>query len=137
MGEAKLFVKRMSDVAGTLAALIGEAGKYGQDIVLMAAFTNAQKGFDGWVGEAEKKCEVGYGSPNNMEEATIMVNDCKAWRASTDKIGSVLEQGKASSDKMTLHADQDALYTSMKARWVEVDKSCVEWTAKLEELSGM
>ena len=45
--EAKAFVKRMTDVATTLAALIkeadGEAAKYGQDIVLLAAFTNAQK----------------------------------------------------------------------------------------------
>ena len=45
--EAKVFVKRMADVASTIAALIkeadGEAAKYGQDIVLMAAFTNAQK----------------------------------------------------------------------------------------------
>ena len=45
--EAKAFVKRMTDVATTLAALIkeadSEAAKYGQDIVLLAAFTNAQK----------------------------------------------------------------------------------------------
>merc|ERR1712013_277367 len=27
--------------------------------------------------------------------------------------------------------------TEMKARWTEVDKSCKEWTKKLEELSGM
>jgi len=139
--EAKLFVKRMSGVASKLAELIkeadGEAAKYGQDIVLMAAFTNAQKGFESFIGDAEKKCEVGYGSPNNMEEATVMVNDCKAWRENTEKIGSVLDAGKASADKMTLHADQDSLYTAMKARWVEVDKSSKEWTVKLDELSGM
>jgi hypothetical protein len=45
--ESKTFVKRMGDVAATIAALIkeadGEAAKYGQDIVLMAAFTNAQR----------------------------------------------------------------------------------------------
>jgi hypothetical protein len=52
---------------------------------------------------------------------------------------------------MTLHEDQDVLYTAMKARWVggglepivsagrwvEVDKSTKEWTVKLAELSGM
>ena len=45
--QAKEFVKRMTDVTEKLAALVkegdGEAGKYGQDIVLMAAFNNAQK----------------------------------------------------------------------------------------------
>jgi len=139
--ESKVFVKRMSDISSLLAALIkeadGEAAKYGQDIVLLAAFTNAQKAFEGFIGEAEKKVEVGYASPNNMEEATVMVNDCKAWSDNTAKVGAVLESGKASADKMTTHGDQDALYTAMKARWVEVDKSAKEWTTKLAELAGM
>lgn len=82
--EAKAFVKRMTDVASKLAALVkegdGEAAKYGQDIVLMAAFNNAQKSFDDWIAGAEKKITVGYPSPNNMEEATTMVNDCKVPR---------------------------------------------------------
>ena len=45
--QAKEFVKRMDEVAAKLAALVkesdGEAAKYGQDIVLLAAFNNAQK----------------------------------------------------------------------------------------------
>ena len=45
--QAKEFVKRMDEVASKLAALVkesdGEAAKYGQDIVLLAAFNNAQK----------------------------------------------------------------------------------------------
>jgi len=139
--EAKTFVKRMGDVASTLAALIkeadGEAAKYGQDIVLMAAFNNAQKGFDAWIGGSEKKITAGYPSPNNMEEATTMVDDCKAWNEATLKVGATLETGKASADRMTLHGDQDALYTAMKARWVEVDKAAKEWTVKLAELSQM
>merc|ERR1739838_459564 len=55
----------------------------------------------------------------------------------TAKISATLELGKASADKMTLHEEQDKLYTEMKARWVEVDKSCKEWSVKLDELSGM
>ena len=61
----------------------------------------------------------------------------QAWTEATTKVGATLEVGKASADKMTLHADQDALYTAMKARWVEVDKAAKEWTVKLAELSGM
>jgi len=139
--EAKAFVKRMTDVATTLAALIkeadGEAAKYGQDIVLLAAFTNAQKNFEGWIAGAEKKIVEGYPSPNNMEEATTMVNNCKEWMDATTALGAALEVGKANSDKMTLHADQDSLYTAMKARWVKVDEAAKEWTKKLAELSGM
>merc|ERR1712037_333825 len=90
--EAKAFVKRMTDVATTLAALIkeadSEAAKYGQDIVLLAAFTNAQKSFEEWID-------------------------------ATTARGAALEVGKANSDKMTLHADQDSLYTTMKARWTK------------------
>jgi len=139
--EAKTFVKRMSSIATKLADLIkeadGEAAKYGQDIVLLAAFTNGQKAFDDWIEGSEKKVVAGYGSPNNMEEATVMVNDCKAWAEATAKIGSVLTSGKASSDKMTLHEEQDALYAAMKIRWDAVDASTKEWTKKLDELSGM
>merc|ERR1712037_933839 len=108
--EAKAFVKRMTDVATTLAALIkeadSEAAKYGQDIVLLAAFTT-------------------------------MVNNCKEWMDATTAQGAALEVGKANSDKMTLHADQDSLYTTMKARWVKVDEAAKDWTKKLAELSGM
>jgi len=139
--EAKAFVTRMGAVASKLASLIkeadGEAAKYGTDIVLMAAFTNAQKAFDAWIDGAEKKCVIGYGSPNNMEEATVSVNDCKAWSDATEKIGADLTAGKASSDKMTIHEEQDELFTAMRSRWEAVDKSCKEWTKKLAELAGM
>jgi len=139
--EAKLFVKRMTDVATKLAELVkeadGEAAKYGQDIVLLAAFNNAQKTFAAWIEGAEGKCKTGYGSPNNLEESATMVADCKAWKEMCEKVDKTLESGKASAQKMTLHAEQDKLYTEMKARWAEVDKSCKEWTVKLEELSGM
>jgi len=139
--EAKEFVRRMTEVSTKLASLEkesdGEAAKYGQDIVLVAAFNNAQKGFAAWIDGAEAKCKTGYGSPNSLEEATKMLDDCKAWRESTASVCASLETGKANSDKMTLHEEQDKLYTEMKARWVEVDKSCKEWSVKLDELSGM
>merc|ERR1719188_2072527 len=72
-----------------------------------------------------------------MEEATTMVNNCKEWMDATTAQGAALEVGKANSDKMTLHADQDSLYAAMKARWVKVDESAKDWTKKLAELSGM
>merc|ERR1712096_386207 len=139
--EAQAFVKRMTDVSAKLDALVkeadGEAAKYGQDIVLMAAFNNAQKTFTSWINGAEAKCKAGYGSPNNLEESATMVADCKAWKEMCEKVDKTLESGKASAQKMTLHDEQDELYTDMKARWTEVDKSCKEWAKKLEELSGM
>jgi len=139
--EAKEFVRRMTEVSNKLASLEkeadGEAAKYGQDIVFLAAFNNAQKAFSGWIEGAEGKCKTGYGSPNSLEEADKMLSDCKAWREMTDKINNTLEVGKANSDKMTLHEEQDKLMESMKSRWVEVDKSCKEWSVKLDELAGM
>jgi len=139
--EAQEFVKRMTAVSEKLAALEkesdGEAAKYGQDIVLLAAFNNAKKAFDSWIEGAEGKCKTGYGSPNSLEEASAMLADCKAWREGTDKVNTTLESGKASADKMTLHEEQDKQYTAMRARWVEVDKSCKDWSVKLDELAGM
>ena len=93
--------------------------------------------FSSWIEGAEAKCKVGYSSPNSQEEATTQVADCKAWKEMCEKVDAALESGKASAQKMTLHDEQDKLYTEMKARWTEVDKSCKEWTKKLEELSGM
>merc|ERR1712029_37993 len=125
--EAKEFVRRMTEVSTKLAALEkeadGEAAKYGQDIVLLAAFNNAQKAFASWIDGAEGKCKAGYGSPNSLEESSKMLAGCKAWREMTDKVNTTLEAGKVSSDKMTLHEEQD--------------KSCKEWSVKLDELAGM
>ena len=42
---------------------------------LIRSFT--LRNFEGWIEGAEKKIEQGYPSPNNMEEATTMVNNCK------------------------------------------------------------
>merc|ERR1711997_1236715 len=138
--EAKEFVRRMTEVSTKLASLEkesdGEAAKYGQDIVLLAAFNNAQKGFAAWIDGAEAKCKTGYGSPNSLEDATKMLDDCKQWRESTASVCTSLETGKANADKMTLHEEQDKLYTEMKARWVEVDKSCKEWSVNLDELDA-
>merc|ERR1719361_1933839 len=107
--EAKEFVRRMTEVSTKLASLEKESD-----------------------GEAAE-----YGSPNSLEEATKMLDDCKQWRESTASVCTSLETGKANADKMTLHEEQDRLYAEMKARWVEVDKSCKEWSVKLDELSGM
>merc|ERR1712029_618255 len=107
--EAKEFVRRMTEVSTKLASLEkeadGEAAKYGQDF-LVAAFNNAQKAFSSWIEGAEGKCKTGYGSPNSLEEATKMLDYCKAWREMTDKINTTMESGKASADKMTLHEDR-------------------------------
>jgi len=139
--EAKEFVSRMNEIISKLDSLEkeaeGEAAKYGNDIVFMAEFSNARNQFYAWIESAEEKAKKGYGSPNNLEEANVMVADCKEWREMTEKVSKTLDNGKASAGKMTLHDDEDKEYDQMKARWGEVNKSCQEWTKKLEELSGM
>ena len=41
------------------------------------------RSFEGWIEAAEKKIVEGYPSPNNMEEATTMVNNCKVTKQTT------------------------------------------------------
>lgn len=139
--EAKKFVSRMLDVETKLDSLEkeadGEAAKYGNDIVFMAEFSNAKSQFLGWIKVAEEKAEKGYASPNNLEEAAKSVEDCKQWAEMCGKVNTVLENGKASALKMTLHEDEVKEYEEMKSRWDAVNKSCVDWTQKLNELSGM
>jgi len=139
--EAKKFVARLAAVEETQQKLEeeadGEAAKYGNDIVFMAEFANAKNQFNAWIQGSEDKAKKGYVSPNNLEEANVAVNDCKDWRTMCDKVKVLIDSGKASAAKMTLHADQDADYEAMKKRWEEVDKSCTEWSKKLEDLSGM
>lgn len=139
--EAKKFVARLDAVSTSLAKLEeeadGEAAKYGNDIVFMAEFANARNQFKAWIEGAEEKVKKGYASPNNLEEANVLVADCAEWRTMCNKVKVLIDGGKASADKMTLHGDEDKEYDAMKKRWEEVDKSCTEWTKKLEDLSGM
>jgi len=139
--EAKKLVARLATVEETQAKLEeeadGEAAKYGNDIVFMAEFANAKNQFYAWIEGSEEKAKKGYVSPNNLEEANTAVNDCKDWRTMCDKVKVLIDGGKASAGKMTLHSDEDTVYEAMKKRWEEVDKSCTEWTKKLEDLSGM
>jgi len=139
--QAKEFVRRLTEVAATLAKLEaeadGEAAKYGNDIVFMAEFSNSRGQFTNWISGAEEKVKKGYASPNNLEEANKLVNDCKEWKEMCAKVDKVLEQGHASAQKMTLHEDQDKELADMRARWKTVNDSCIEWTKKLEELSNM
>ncbi|XP_023346376.1 uncharacterized protein LOC111715290 isoform X2 [Eurytemora carolleeae] len=139
--EAKEFVNRMTIIGEKLDSLEkeadGEAAKYGNDIVFMAEFANSKNQFMGWIQSAEEKAKKGYASPNNLEESTALVNDCKEWKIMCDKVEKVLQNGKLSSAKMTLHADEDKEMVDMMARWDAVNKACIEWSKKLEELSGM
>ena len=54
------------------------------------------RGFEGWIEGAEKKITVGYPSPNNMEEATTMVEDCKVagwWRNGCWAMDGLINEG--------------------------------------------
>eukprot|EP00088_Acartia_fossae_P038497 TRINITY_DN3992_c0_g1_i5.p1 TRINITY_DN3992_c0_g1~~TRINITY_DN3992_c0_g1_i5.p1 ORF type:complete len:611 (-),score=263.36 TRINITY_DN3992_c0_g1_i5:389-2221(-) len=139
--EAKKFVARLEAVSDSLNKLEeeadGEAEKYGNDIVFMAEFQNSKNQFYAWIEKSEEKVKVGYVSPNNLEEANVLVADCKEWRSMCDKVKVVIDNGKVSAGKMTLHDNEDKEYEAMKIRWEVVDKSCTEWTKKLEDLSGM
>jgi len=139
--EAKDFVNRLAEVSNKLNSLEeeadAEAAKYGNDIVFNAEFTNARNQFYGWIQGAEEKVGKGYGSPNNLEEADVLVKDCKEWKAMCEKVNNTLESGKASAQKMTMHDAEDKEYAEMKARWEIVNTSCSDWTKKLEDLSGM
>jgi len=139
--ESKKFETRMEEVENQLVNLEkeadAEAAKYGNDIVFMAEYTNAKSQFMGWIKIAEEKAEKGYSSPNNLEEANKAVEDCKEWAEMCTKVNVVLENGKTSASKMTLHSNELAEYSEMKSRWEMVNKSCIEWTKKLNELSGM
>jgi len=139
--EAKDFVNRLEEAGKTLNSLEqeadAEAAKYGNDIVFMAEFTNARNQFYAWIQGAEEKAGKGYVSPNNLEEANVLVADCKEWREMCEKMSKKLEDGKASAGKMTLHDSEDNEYKEMKARWETVNTSCQDWTKKLEDLSGM
>jgi len=139
--EAKDFVNRLDEAGNKLNSLEqeadSEAAKYGNDIVFMAEFTNARNQFHAWIQGAEEKAAKGYVSPNNLEEANVLVADCKEWREMCDVMSKKLEAGKASAGKMTLHDAEDQEHAEMKTRWEAVNTSCQDWTKKLEDLSGM
>ena len=58
------------------------------------------RSFEGWIEGAEKKIVEGYPSPNNMEEATTMVNNCKVTKLTTDDSILGLETGRANKTTM-------------------------------------
>jgi len=139
--EAKDFVNRLAEAGNKLNSLEqeadAEAAKYGNDIVFMAEFTNAKNQFQAWIQGAEEKAAKGFVSPNNLEEANVLVADCKEWRESCEAVSAKLAAGKASAGKMTLHDAEDAEHAEMHARWEKVNTSCQDWTKKLNDLSSM
>ena len=59
------------------------SGRAGRNCFVITLFLF--RGFSAWIEGAEAKCKAGYGSPNNLEESTAMVTDCKAWVEMTAK----------------------------------------------------
>lgn len=138
--QAQEFVKRMGAIVEKLTALSEETQKeevkYGDDIVYICEVTNGKQQFLAWITGSEEKAAKGYPSPNSLEEATVMLNDAKAWKDSCEQMLQVLETTKGSIKKLSLPQEYEKELAGMMCRWDVVQKASVEWIAKMEELSG-
>merc|ERR1711902_158782 len=61
----------------------------------------------------------------------------KHWKAESEAIKTVLDNGNASAQKMTTHGEADKQYAANVKRWEGVDKAIKEWITKMEALVKM
>lgn len=139
--ESKALVGRMDTVKGALSALNTEseteAAKFGEDVKYLADVTNSTKKFDPWIAKSEEKVKTGMKNAGSLEEGKKSFEEVKHWKAESEAIKTVLDNGNASAQKMTTHGEADKVYAANIKRWETVDKAIKEWITKMEALVKM
>jgi len=139
--ESKTLVGRMDTVKGALSALNTEseteAAKFGEDVKYLADVTNSTKKFDPWIAKSEEKVKTGMKNAGSLEEGKKSFEEVKHWKAESEAIKTVLDNGNASAQKMTTHGEADKVYAANIKRWEAVDKAIKEWITKMEALVKM
>jgi len=139
--ESKALVGRMDTVKGALSALNTEseteAAKFGEDVKYLADVTNSTKKFDPWIAKSEEKVKTGMKNAGSLEEGKKVFEEVKHWKAESEAIKTVLDNGNASAQKMTTHGEADKVYAANIKRWEAVDKAIKEWITKMEALVKM
>jgi len=139
--ESKAIVGRMDTVKDALTALNTEseteAAKFGEDVKYLADVTNSTKKFDPWIAKSEEKVKSGMKNASSLEEGKKMFDEVKHWKAESEAIKTVLDNGNASAQKMTTHGEADKQYAANVKRWEGVDKAIKEWITKMEALVKM
>merc|ERR1712032_1265613 len=115
--ESKALVGRMDTVKGALSALNTEseteAAKFGEGV------------------------KTGMKNAGSLEEGKKTFDEVKHWKAESEAIKTVLDNGNASAQKMTTHGEADKVYAANIKRWEAVDKAIKEWITKMEALVKM
>jgi len=131
----------MDTVKGALSALNTEseteAAKFGEDVKYLADVTNSTKKFDPWIAKSEEKVKTGMKNAGSLEEGKKVFEEVKHWKAESEAIKTVLDNGNASAQKMTTHGEADKVYAANIKRWEAVDKAIKEWITKMEALVKM
>jgi hypothetical protein len=139
--ESKALAGRMDTVKGALSALNTEseteAAKFGEDVKYLADVTNSTKKFDPWIAKSEEKVKAGMKNSGSLEEGKKSFEEVKHWKAESEAIKTVLDNGNASAQKMTTHGEADKVYAANIKRWEAVDKAIKEWITKMEALVKM
>jgi len=139
--QSQAIVDRMSTVYTTQDQLNTEAeteaAKFGEDVKFLAEFTNSSKKFEPWIKKSEGKVKEGLGKPQNLEEALIMLAECKTFQDECNVMKKTIDDGNASAQKMTRHDEADKQYTASVARWTAVSKMGADWIKRMEGLVEM
>jgi len=111
-----------------------EGEKFGEDVKHLADFASSQKKFTPWIEKAEEKKAKGLKKPSNLNEAIELLADSKNWKAETESMKMIIDDGYEKAKKMTSHDEPDQTYASSIKKWSDIEKTCTEWITKLESM---
>lgn len=111
-----------------------EGEKFGEDVKHLADFASSQKKFSPWVEKAEEKKSKGLKKPSNLNEAIDLLTDAKNWKAETESMKLIIDDGYEKAKKMTSHDEPDQTYASSIEKWAVIDAISKEWISKLESM---
>jgi len=139
--ESGELVARMGKVKSCLDALNTEseteAAKFGEDVKHLADVTNSTKKFEPWITKSEERVKEGMKKSENLPEATGILTEVKTWKAESESMKKVLDNGNAAAQRMTMHDEADKQYAQSVKRWDGVDAAIKDWITKMEALVKM
>jgi len=139
--DCKALVDKSNNVINTLTGLNDEAeteaAKFGEDVKHLADVTNSCKKFEPWIKKSEEKVKAGMKKAGSLPEASVLMDEVKAWQAESSAMKTVLDNGNAAAQKMSMHDEADKAYAENIKKWETVDKCIKDWILKMEALVKM
>merc|ERR1711931_273678 len=128
-------LNRITDYVTKLAADTKiECDKYSNDVKFWAEYRTGIKEYSPWLAGAERAAAEGLSKPSDLNEVKALHEKVSTFDKTCLTYAKVLDAANGAAQKMTTHAEADAVVAALRERYAKVKAVSDEWVKKVDVL---